>query len=120
MRFSENNPDCWSDNYPAAVFKWVRGGLIGKGTYGKVYAALNATTCEMIAVKQVKIPMTEDDWNDSRRKKAVEALKLESETLKDLDHQNVVRYLGFEETPRYLSMLALASVYYWHSADWAL
>ena len=91
-----------------AIFKWVRGELIGKGTYGKVYVALNATTGEMIAVKQVEIPRTENDRNDSRQVTVVEALKLESETLKDLDHQNVVQYLGFEETPRYLSMLVIA------------
>lgn len=59
----------------------------------------------MIAVKQVEIPRTESDRNDSRQVTVVEALKLESETLKDLDHSNVVQYLGFEETPRYLSML---------------
>jgi len=34
----------------------------------------------------------------------VEALKLESETLKDLDHPNIVQYLGFEETPTFLSI----------------
>jgi len=34
----------------------------------------------------------------------VEALKLESETLKDLDHTNIVQYLGFEETPNFLSI----------------
>lgn len=94
-----------------AIFKWVRGELIGKGTYGKVYVALNATTGEMIAVKQVEIPRTENDRNDSRQVTVVEALKLESETLKDLDHQNVVQYLGFEETPRYLSMLVAVSDY---------
>ena len=75
-----------------------------------MYAALNAATGEMIAVKQVKIHGPEDDRNDTRRMTAVEALKLESETLKDLDHRNVVRYLGFEETPRYLNMLVFATV----------
>ena len=103
--------------YTTAIFKWVRGELIGKGTYGKVYVALNATTGEMIAVKQVEIPRTENDRNDSRQVTVVEALKLESETLKDLDHQNVVQYLGFEETPRYLSMSVLVLAYHRHAAD---
>lgn len=87
-----------------AIFKWVRGELIGRGTYGKVYVALNATTGEMIAVKQVEIPRTESDRNDTRQISVVDALKLESETLKDLDHPHVVQYLGFEETPKFLSM----------------
>ena len=87
-----------------AIFRWVRGELIGKGTYGRVYLALNATTGEMIAVKQVELPRTASDKDDTRQVSVVEALKLESETLKDLDHPNIVSYLGFEETPTFLSM----------------
>lgn len=87
-----------------AIFKWVRGELIGKGTYGRVYLALNATTGEMIAVKQVEIPRTASDKEDTRQVSVVEALKSESETLKDLDHPHIVQYLGFEETPNFLSM----------------
>ncbi|KAN0134825.1 hypothetical protein V8E53_007199 [Lactarius tabidus] len=89
---------------PKPIFKWVRGELIGKGNFGRVYLALNATTGEMIAVKQVEIPRTASDKNDSRQVTVVEALKLESETLKDLDHPNIVQYLGFEETPNFLSI----------------
>lgn len=66
--------------------------------------ALNATTGEMIAVKQVEIPKTDADRDDKRQVSLVEALKLESETLKDLDHPHIVQYLGFEETPDFLSM----------------
>ncbi|KAG1757663.1 MAP kinase [Suillus lakei] len=89
---------------PRPIFKWVRGELIGKGTYGRVYLALNATTGEMIAVKQVEIPITASDRKDSRQMSFVQALKMESETLKDLDHPHIVQYLGFEETPTFLSI----------------
>jgi serine/threonine protein kinase len=58
----------------------------------------------MIAVKQVDTPQTASDKNDSRQVTVVQALKSESETLKDLDHPNIVQYLGFEETPSNLSM----------------
>ncbi|KAF8632574.1 hypothetical protein AX15_001784 [Amanita polypyramis BW_CC] len=88
----------------APTFKWVRGELIGKGTYGRVYLAMNANTGEMMAVKQVELPQTASDRNDSRQTTVVQALKLESETLKDLDHPNIVQYLGFEETPTNLSI----------------
>jgi mitogen-activated protein kinase kinase kinase len=81
----------------AATLRWVRGELIGRGTYGRVYLALNTTTGEMIAVKQV-------DKNDSRQATVVQALKDESETLRVLDHPNIVQYLGFEETLTNLSM----------------
>ncbi|KAJ7786224.1 MAP kinase [Mycena metata] len=92
------------DTEGPTTFKWVRGELIGRGTYGRVYLALNATTGEMIAVKQVEIPRTASDKNDSRQVTVVQALKLESETLKVLDHPNIVQYLGFEETPANLSI----------------
>ena len=87
-----------------AIFKWVRGELIGKGNFGRVYLAMNVTTGEMIAVKQVEIPRTASDRSDARQANVVDALKLESETLKDLDHPNIVQYLGFEETPTFLSI----------------
>jgi hypothetical protein len=62
--------------------------------------ALNATTGEVIAVKQVEIPRTASDTNESGQATVVEALKLESETLKALDHPNIVQYLGFEKKHR--------------------
>lgn len=88
----------------AAIFRWVRGDLIGKGTFGNVYLALDASAGEMIAVRQVEIPQTASERDDPRRVAAVEAVKWESEMLKDLDHPNIAQYLGFEETPAFLSM----------------
>jgi len=78
--------------------------LIGKGTYGRVYLALNATAGEMIAVKQVELPKTVSDQNDIRQKQVVDALVSESDTLKDLDHPNIVQYLGFEKSEDHLSI----------------
>lgn len=74
-----------------------------------MYLALNATTGEMIAVKQVELPQTASDKADSRQHMVVLALKSESETLRDLDHPNIVQYLGFEETPTNLSMCVFIS-----------
>ncbi len=73
---------------------WVKGDLIGKGTYGRVYLALNATTGDMIAVKQVEMPRSERDREDARHASMIEALKGEIALLKDLEHPNVVAYLG--------------------------
>ncbi|EIW86801.1 Pkinase-domain-containing protein [Coniophora puteana RWD-64-598 SS2] len=100
---SRVHPDSPSGG-PRPIFKWVRGELIGKGTYGRVYLALNVTTGDMIAVKQVEMPRSQSERNDSRQTNLVQALKMESETLKDLDHPNIVTYLGFEETPDFLSI----------------
>ncbi|KAK6349999.1 hypothetical protein TWF696_006251 [Orbilia brochopaga] len=73
-----------------ATFKWFKGQLIGQGTYGKVYLGMNATTGEFLAVKQVEVTP-----NDSR-KALIAALNQEIETMKDLDHPNIVQYLGCE------------------------
>ncbi|KAB5594379.1 Mitogen-activated protein kinase kinase kinase [Ceratobasidium theobromae] len=80
------------------TFKWVKGQLIGRGSFGRVYHAMNLTTGEMIAVKQVELPKTDSDRADSRQMSVVDALKSESDTLRDLDHPHIVQYLGFEET----------------------
>lgn len=91
---------------PGRILKWVRGELIAKGTYGRVYLALDATTGEMFAVKQVEnfIAASTSDRKVTRQMEFVQALKTEIETLKDLDHPHIVQYLGFEETKTFLSM----------------
>jgi serine/threonine protein kinase len=71
------------------------------GNSGFIYKALNATTGEVIAVKQVK---NLTSASNKHLIAIVNALKRESETLKDLDHPNIVQYFGFEETPNFLSM----------------
>jgi mitogen-activated protein kinase kinase kinase len=96
----------------AATFKWLRGEIIGRGNYGKVFLALNLTTGEMIAVKQVEMPRSASDLADQRIKAVVDALKFESATLKDLDHAHIVQYLGVEQTSEYLSMWVMMLDFY--------
>ncbi|KAK9369341.1 hypothetical protein V1509DRAFT_620482 [Lipomyces kononenkoae] len=88
----------------AQQFNWVKGELIGKGTFGRVYLALNATTGEMIAVKQVDVPQTASDKDSVKQREVVEALNAEVETMKDLDHLNIVQYLGYEALPDVCSL----------------
>jgi len=100
-----------------AIFKWVRGELISRGTYGKVYVAWNITAGERMAVEQIEIPRVENYRSDSREATAMEVLRREGRLLKELDHPNIVRYLGFEETPRYFNMSVLFFDYYCHAVD---
>lgn len=71
---------------------WIKGELIGRGSFGSVFLALNVTTGEMLAVKQVVV---QDQV--SLKSESLQALHKEVETMKDLDHLNIVQYLGFEQ-----------------------
>ncbi|RUS14518.1 hypothetical protein BC937DRAFT_93698 [Endogone sp. FLAS-F59071] len=67
-------------------YKWIRGELIGKGSFGRVYHALNVATGEMMAVKQVEIPKTEADKLSPRQQEMVEVLFHEIDTMKVRDN----------------------------------
>ncbi|KAL7273821.1 mitogen-activated protein kinase kinase kinase [Rhizina undulata] len=85
-----------------ATFKWFKGQLIGKGTYGRVYLGMNATTGEFLAVKQVEVPGMGGD--SDRQKEMIAALNQEIETMQHLDHVNIVQYLGCEKKEMSMSI----------------
>jgi serine/threonine protein kinase len=89
----------------------MKGDMIGSGSYGRVFMALNATTGDLMAVKQVEIPKTSSDKLKEQQMETMKALRFEGETLKDLNHPNVVSYLGFEESQNYLSMCVLQTTH---------
>lgn len=72
-------------------FRWIKGELIGRGSFGEVYLALNVTTGEMLAVKQVTLLL-----GAKSARERFDAFHKEVETMKNLDHVNIVQYLGFE------------------------
>ncbi|KUI59825.1 Serine/threonine-protein kinase STE11 [Cytospora mali] len=91
--------ESWDDN------KWMKGALIGQGSFGCVYLALHAVTGELLAVKQVETPSPgANAQNDSRKKSMIEALKREISLLRDLRHPNIVQYLGCSSSPEYLNI----------------
>ncbi|KAI9877740.1 MAG: hypothetical protein M1830_002960 [Pleopsidium flavum] len=79
-----------------ATFKIIRGQLIGTGTYGRVYLAINATTGEFLAVKQVEVNHKAAGQDKDRIKEMVAALDQEIDTMQHLEHPNIVQYLGCE------------------------
>ncbi|ODV80596.1 uncharacterized protein CANTADRAFT_25071, partial [Suhomyces tanzawaensis NRRL Y-17324] len=75
-------------------FAWIKGELIGRGSFGAVYLGLNVTTGEMLAVKQVVV---NPGRGGSKNSDGIDALHKEVKTMKDLDHVNIVQYLGYEQ-----------------------
>jgi mitogen-activated protein kinase kinase kinase len=72
--------------------KWIKGALIGAGSFGKVYLGMDASTGLLMAVKQVELP-TGSAPNQERKKSMLSALEREIELLKNLQHVNIVQYL---------------------------
>jgi mitogen-activated protein kinase kinase kinase len=91
--------DSWDDN------KWMKGALIGQGSFGCVYLALHAVTGELLAVKQVETPAPgANTQSDNRKKSMIDALKREIGLLRDLRHPNIVQYLGCSSSADYLNI----------------
>jgi len=91
--------ESWDDN------KWMKGALIGQGSFGCVYLALHAVTGELLAVKQVETPAPgANNQSDNRKKSMIDALKREISLLRDLRHPNIVQYLGCSSSADYLNI----------------
>ena len=73
---------------------WMQGALIGQGSFGSVFLALHAVTGELMAVKQVEVPSNSNSTLDKKKENMVAALKREIDLLRDLQHENIVQYLG--------------------------
>lgn len=84
---------------------WMKGSLIGEGSFGSVFLALHAITGELMAVKQVEIPSaTKGTEFDQRKNSMVTALKHEIELLQGMHHPNIVQYLGTAADDQYLNI----------------
>lgn len=93
---------------------WLKGARIGSGSFGTVYLGMNARTGELMAVKQVELQSSAfaaglgagpNDINDLQQeqrlknasrihRKMIDALQHEMNLLKDLHHENIVKYYG--------------------------
>nr|AIS67218.1 BCK1 [Cryphonectria parasitica] len=86
------------------TFRWFKGQLIGKGTYGRVYLGMNATTGEFLAVKEVEVNAKAAAGDKNKMKDMVAALDQEIDTMQHLDHVNIVQYLGCERKETSISI----------------
>jgi mitogen-activated protein kinase kinase kinase len=86
--------------------RYMKGALIGKGSFGSVYLALHAVTGELMAVKQVEIPVEDngDTVAIEKKKNMLAALKHEIGLLRELKHSNIVQYLGSNSDDSHLNI----------------
>ncbi|KAI2630048.1 hypothetical protein GGS21DRAFT_525246 [Xylaria nigripes] len=73
------------------------GECIGKGAFGAVYKAFNWGTGEAVAVKQIKLV--------NLPKSELRMIEAEIDLLKNLHHDNIVKYLGFVKTADCLNII---------------
>lgn len=83
--------------------KWIKGALIGQGSFGSVYLGMNPLSGSLMAVKQVELP-TGKSHNEERKKSMLEALEREIELLKVLQHENIVQYLDSSTDGQHLNI----------------
>jgi len=68
------------------IVYWSRGDALGRGSFGQVNKALDVETGEIFAVKSME---TKEHDNEALRK-----IHLEIETMRNLQHENIVSYIG--------------------------
>jgi len=75
--------------------QWKKGNdVLGQGSFGQVYKGMNYDTGELLAVKQICL----SDGTEGE----VSLLRKEIDVMKDLNHPNIVRYVGTSISSRYL------------------
>ncbi|KZT58963.1 Pkinase-domain-containing protein [Calocera cornea HHB12733] len=83
--------------------RWIKGALIGAGSFGSVYLGMDASTGTLMAVKQVELP-TGTTSNEERKKAMLSALEREIELLKTFQHENIVQYIDSSSDEKYLNI----------------
>jgi len=70
------------------VESWRRGSAIGRGAYGTVYRALDLSSGQVFAVKEIRC--------EACSSKALKQLQAEIDICRGLAHPNIIRYIGHE------------------------
>uniref|UniRef100_A0A1D1XID8 non-specific serine/threonine protein kinase n=1 Tax=Anthurium amnicola TaxID=1678845 RepID=A0A1D1XID8_9ARAE len=77
--------------------KYMLGDEIGKGAYGRVYKGLDLENGDFVAIKQVSLEnIPQEDLN---------IIMQEIDLLKNLNHKNIVKYLGSSKTKTHLHII---------------
>ncbi|OXG28337.1 mitogen-activated protein kinase kinase kinase [Cryptococcus neoformans Ze90-1] len=85
------------------IIKWIKGALIGAGSFGSVYLGMDAQSGLLMAVKQVELSAGSVKSED-RKRSMLSALEHEIELLKELQHENIVQYLDSSVDTNHLNI----------------
>ncbi|KAG0652041.1 Serine threonine-kinase sepH [Hyphodiscus hymeniophilus] len=80
-----------------ALQDYTLGECLGKGAFGSVYKAFNWGTGAAVAVKQIK--------TGNLPKSELRMIEAEIDLLKNLNHENIVKYLGFVKSKDSLNIV---------------
>lgn len=87
--------ESWASTATEAVrgsqIHWVKGPLIGRGSLGRVFKAINQETGQLLAVKEVPINSRDDGDEEFRA-----LLENEVRIMEGLTHPHIVTYLGHD------------------------
>ncbi|KAE8705298.1 Mitogen-activated protein kinase kinase kinase YODA [Hibiscus syriacus] len=90
--------------------RWIKGKLLGRGTFGHVYVGFNSKSGEMCAMKEVTLFS-----DDAKSKESARQLMQEIALLSGLQHPNIVQYYGSEKVDDklyiYLEYVSGGSIY---------
>ena len=81
---------------------WTKSDLLGCGSFGKAFMALDLQRGEIFVVKQV--PLIKDAKGKQLFTEQITAIRREIRHLSKLSHPNIVRYLGSSKTTNHLNI----------------
>lgn len=73
------------------------GEVLGTGAFGIVYLGFNKDNGQLMAIKKISI-------SKNLPQSQIDAIEYEIELLKELKHENVVRFLGSQKTSKFITL----------------
>ena len=79
---------------PKQTYSWIKGKILGVGTYGTVYEGLDNNTGSIVAIKNYKLTD-----NIAQSLQILKAVKKEVQLHRKLHHKNIVKYITTDVDP---------------------
>ncbi|GFY84177.1 protein kinase superfamily protein [Actinidia rufa] len=101
-----------AENPTSPGFRWKKGKLLGRGTFGHVYVGFNSDSGESCAMKEVTLLS-----DDAKSKESAKQLGQEIALLSRLRHPNIVQYYGSETIAGQSCPLSFKGSPYWMAPE---